>query len=81
MPNSISLGQHICCLSGAKVPISGKKIIKKLKDKGWEKVGQEGSHVKLKKGGNTTIIPVHGNKDLKKGLIKAIERQTGEKLL
>jgi hypothetical protein len=65
MPSSISLGQHIYCLSEAKVPISG----------------QEGSHVEMKKGSNTTIIPVHGNKDLKKGLIKAIEKQTGEKLL
>jgi len=33
------------------------------------------------KGEKVTEIPCHGNIDLGIGLIKAIERQTGEKLL
>ena len=39
-----------------------------------------GSHVKLRKGKRGTIVPVHGNKSLKLGLLRAIERQTGEKI-
>ncbi len=63
------------------MPVSGKKIIKLLGKAGWEIISQTGSHVKLKKGKKVTHIPVHGNKDLGKGLIKAIEKQTGEKIL
>ncbi|MCJ8278205.1 MAG: type II toxin-antitoxin system HicA family toxin [Bdellovibrionales bacterium] len=63
------------------VPISGKKIIKLLKKAGWVVVSQTGSHVKLKNGSEVTIVPVHGNKDLPKGTIKSIEKQTGEKLI
>ena len=44
-----------------------------LKKSGWEVISQTGSHVKLKKGKVTTHIPVHGSKDLGRGLIKAIE--------
>jgi predicted RNA binding protein YcfA (HicA-like mRNA interferase family) len=37
--------------------------------------------VKLTKDGKVTHIPLHGNHDLGIGLIRAIEKQTGEKLL
>ena len=63
------------------MPVSGKKIIKILKKAKWELISQTGSHIKLKKGKVVVIVPVHGNKDLGKGLIKAIEKQTGEKIL
>lgn len=63
------------------MPISGKKIVKLLKGKGWEIVSQSGSHVKLGKGGKITIVPVHGNKDIPRGTIKSIEKQSGEKIL
>jgi predicted RNA binding protein YcfA (HicA-like mRNA interferase family) len=63
------------------MPVSGKQIIKLLKMRGWQIKGQRGSHVKLVKDGKTTEVPVHGNKDLGKGLINAIEKQTGEKIL
>ena len=43
--------------------------------------GERGSHVKMVKDGKVSEIPVHGNHDLGIGLIKAIEKQTGEKLL
>jgi predicted RNA binding protein YcfA (HicA-like mRNA interferase family) len=61
--------------------LSGKKIVKILKKKGWVVKSQRGSHVKLVKDDKTTEVPVHGNHDLGKGLIKAIEKQTGEKIL
>ena len=63
------------------MPISGKKILKILKKLGWEIVSQSGSHVKLKKGSKITILPVHGNKDIPKGTIKGIEKQSGVKIL
>jgi predicted RNA binding protein YcfA (HicA-like mRNA interferase family) len=63
------------------MPISGKKVVKMLKKSGWEIISQTGSHVKLRKGNLITHVPVHGNKDLGKGLIKAIEKQTKEKIL
>lgn len=72
--------QHICCILRL-MPVSGKKIMKMLLKRGWSKKSQRGSHVKLVKGSKQTEIPVHGNKDLGKGLIKAIEKQTGEKIL
>jgi len=52
-----------------------------LRKRGWEIKSQRGSHVKLIKGKKITEVPVHGNRDLGKGLIKAIEKQTGEKIL
>ena len=63
------------------MPISGKRIIRLLRDRGWTIKSQRGSHVKMVKGEKVTEIPCHGNIDLGIGLIKAIERQTGEKLL
>lgn len=63
------------------MPISGKRIIKLLQQRGWVIKSQRGSHVKMVKGTRVTEIPVHGNRDLGFGLIKAIERQTGEKLI
>ena len=64
------------------MPVSGKKVVKMLKKYGWIEVSQKGSHIKLKKDKQAPIIiPIHGNKDLGKGLIKSIEKQTGEKLI
>jgi predicted RNA binding protein YcfA (HicA-like mRNA interferase family) len=63
------------------MPISGKAIIKALLKQGWSIKSQRGSHVKLTKDGKITEVPVHGNHDLGRGLIKSIEKQTGEKLL
>ena len=63
------------------MPVSGKNIIRLLLKLGWEVKCQRGSHVKLVKDGKTTEVPIHGNHDLGRGLIKAIEKQTGEKIL
>ena len=72
--------QLICCIVH-NVPISGKRIVKLLEQRGWAIKSSRGSHVKLVKGSRVTEVPVHGNHDLGIGLIKAIERQTGEKFL
>ncbi len=62
-----------------KLPIvSGKKLIKFLVRKGFEIVGQKGSHVRLKKRLDgkvlVTVVPMH--KKIDSGTLLAILRQT-----
>jgi predicted RNA binding protein YcfA (HicA-like mRNA interferase family) len=59
--------------------MNGKLVIKKLEDQGWKVLRSKGSHYQLSKGKLHTSVPVK-NKELGKGLIAAIERQTGVKL-
>jgi len=64
------------------LPISGKAIVKRLKQEGGTIKSQSGSHVKLENEfSEIVIVPVHGNKDLGKGLVKKIEKETGSKLI
>ena len=63
--------------------ISGRELIKAFKKDGWFKVGQKGSHVKLKKnlkplGKTSIIIPQH--KILKKGTLSGILKDSGMSL-
>ena len=61
--------------------MKGKEIVRKLEGCGWEVRNISGSHfIMTKDGCRPTPIPCHG-KDIKKGLLKAIEKQTGVKLL
>ena len=63
-----------------RAPISGKAIVKRLKAEGWTFKSQTGSHVKLtNEQSKIVIVPVHGNKDLGRGLV--LEKETGVKLL
>jgi predicted RNA binding protein YcfA (HicA-like mRNA interferase family) len=58
------------------VPISGKKLCKILDKLGFEKIYGKGSHVRYKHAdGRRTVVPVHGNEDIGKGLLRAILRQ------
>jgi predicted RNA binding protein YcfA (HicA-like mRNA interferase family) len=50
-----------------------------LKDKGWILDRIEGSHHIMEKGVKTLSVPVHGNKDLGKGLLHALMKQGGLK--
>ncbi len=61
----------------AKLPlISGKDLCKILEKIGFEKIYGKGSHVRFKhKDGRRTIIPVHGNEKLGKGLLSEILKQ------
>ncbi|HXH73433.1 MAG TPA: type II toxin-antitoxin system HicA family toxin [Bacteriovoracaceae bacterium] len=58
-----------------------REVISKLLENGFKLVSQKGSHVKFRKGPLTTIVPVHGGKDIRIGTIRSIEKQTGIKLL
>jgi predicted RNA binding protein YcfA (HicA-like mRNA interferase family) len=54
--------------------ISGKELCRLLESKGWQLRNIKGSHhVYTKSGRKERIsVPVHGNKDLKVGLLKSI---------
>jgi predicted RNA binding protein YcfA (HicA-like mRNA interferase family) len=53
-----------------------RKIIKRLKDEGYEMVAVKGSHHKLRKGARTIIVP-HPKKDLPEGTARQIAKQAG----
>ncbi len=60
--------------------MNSRQIIKALKKDGWYEVAQKGSHVQFKhpnKKGRVTVP--HPKKDLPKGTVTSIERQSGLK--
>lgn len=56
--------------------INSKKLLKMLKAEGFEEIQKRGSHLKLRKGERTVILP-HPKKDLPLGTVRAIYRQAG----
>jgi predicted RNA binding protein YcfA (HicA-like mRNA interferase family) len=63
---------------------SGKDIVKFLQGEGFKivknqgKQSGKGSHVKMRgPNGETTHVPIHGNKSLDKGILIAIKSQSG----
>ena len=56
---------------------NAKQVLSYLKKQGFEFVRQEGSHVILKKGSRTVVVPNHGSKDIAKGTLKSIMKQAG----
>ena len=60
--------------------MTGKEIIKQLEKQGCEVLRVSGSHHRMGKGSLRTTVPIHGNRDIGKGLLAEIERQTGVKL-
>ncbi len=61
------------------MPLSGKDLIKLLRQNGWAVVRVNGSHYILAKGLVTVVVPVHGNQSLGKGLEQKILKQAGVK--
>lgn len=64
------------------VPISGKKLCKIIEKLGFEKTHHVGSHVRyIHPDGRKTVVPIHGNEELGKGLLIEILKQIklGEK--
>lgn len=56
--------------------ISGKELIKRLEKLGFVVVRINGSHHRMRHAdGRVTSIPLHGNKDLPKGLLYKIIRE------
>ena len=60
-------------------PISGKRPRRILERRGWVLVDTSGSHHKFRSpdGTRTTIIPIHGNHDLKPGTQRSIMKDAG----
>jgi predicted RNA binding protein YcfA (HicA-like mRNA interferase family) len=60
--------------------MKGKELIKILREHGWILDRIEGSHhIMVKKGKRPVPIPVHGNRDLPKGLVHRILKEAGVK--
>lgn len=61
--------------------MNSRDIIRAMEQDGWYKVGQTGDHVQFKhptKPGKATVP--HPKRDLPKGTVRSIERQTGIRL-
>jgi predicted RNA binding protein YcfA (HicA-like mRNA interferase family) len=59
--------------------MSGKDLLKMLEKVGWSIDRISGSHHILKKDGQTIILPVHGNADLKPGILNSALKKAGLK--
>lgn len=58
--------------------MNGRVLVKRLKKAGWTLARISGSHHWMVKEGCRSIsVPVHGKKDLPKGLLHAILREAG----
>ncbi|MDR0842326.1 MAG: type II toxin-antitoxin system HicA family toxin [Acidobacteriota bacterium] len=57
-----------------------KEVIKRLEKEGWVVVRIKGSHHWIEKGDKGFPVPVHGAKDLKKGVLARISKDAGIKL-
>jgi predicted RNA binding protein YcfA (HicA-like mRNA interferase family) len=56
--------------------IEGRELAKFLESLGFRVTRTKGSHVRLKsEDGRVTTVPVHGNKDIPKGLLRKIIRE------
>ena len=62
------------------MPMTSQQMIKFLKQNGFRRISQNGSHVKMRNEttNRTVIVPYH-SKDLKKGMEDAILKQAGLK--
>ncbi|MBP3626234.1 MAG: type II toxin-antitoxin system HicA family toxin [Peptococcaceae bacterium] len=59
--------------------MTGKELLRLLRKNGWSIERIHGSHHVLRKGEQTITVPIHGNSDMKKGLLLHILKQTGLK--
>ena len=55
--------------------MTSRELLKILRAHGCVEVRQKGSHLRVKCGNCTTIVPVHKGEDIGSGLLHAIERQ------
>lgn len=63
------------------MPMTSQQMIKFLKQNGFKRISQNGSHIKMRnEATNKTVIVPYHSKDLKKGMEDAILKQAGLKL-
>jgi predicted RNA binding protein YcfA (HicA-like mRNA interferase family) len=56
---------------------SSRDVLRELERAGFVRVGQRGSHVKLRDAQGRTVIVAHPTKDIPRGTLRSIERQAG----
>lgn len=81
---NIQVKLFMFCISNNYITFASVKcseLLKLLKNNGWYKIRQSGSHVIMKhpEKNGTLPVPFHGSKDVKKGLLKAILKQANIK--
>jgi predicted RNA binding protein YcfA (HicA-like mRNA interferase family) len=59
--------------------MSGKELVKMLKRDGWIEDRINGSHHILIKDDEALSVPVHGNEDLKPGILNSLLKKAGYK--
>ena len=57
--------------------MDAKEVLKILKENGFIRKSQKGSHVKLTKDDKVVIVPDHGKRDIPIGTLKNIEKSSG----
>ena len=55
--------------------MTGKELLRLLKENGWVLDQIKGSHHIMIKGNKTLSVPVHGSRDLPKGILNAILKE------
>lgn len=60
------------------MPTNGKELVKEFEKNGWQVDRINGSHHIMKKGNQTVSIPVHGTRDLGKGLERKLRKFLGK---
>jgi predicted RNA binding protein YcfA (HicA-like mRNA interferase family) len=56
--------------------LTGKALVRFLESMGFEIMRMKGSHVRMKaKDGRVTTVPVHGHRNIPKGLLRKIIRE------
>ncbi|MDQ2893270.1 MAG: type II toxin-antitoxin system HicA family toxin [Pseudomonadota bacterium] len=55
--------------------LSGRDVVRGLERLGFDRIGQRGSHVKLRRGSVTVIVPDH--REVRRGTLAVIVHQAG----
>ena len=62
--------------------MNSRDVLRRLREAGWFEVRQKGSHVQLKHPERAGLVTVpHPKRDLPKGTVRSVERQSGIRLL
>ena len=70
---------HTCYIMKGeqKMPMTSKEMVRHLKRNGFEKISQNGSHIKMRNNSGVTVIVPYHSKSLKRGMEQAILKQAG----
>jgi predicted RNA binding protein YcfA (HicA-like mRNA interferase family) len=62
--------------------VSGRRFCRALERHGWKRVKGTGGHQKYRHpdSDQLIVVPVHGNRDLKRALLQALLKQSGLRL-